>query len=482
MTDLVSQPVPHRSSFRDSSGYIFESNACLYRAVNRHSRGDIESLFTNGLYQELASQELLVPHQLLSEQQSRELGLDHGWIALKILNRLPIISYHCEWTDAQLCAAALLTLDIQKRALSYGFCLKDATSFNVQFLGEKPVFIDILSFTTKLNMSGWVAYRQFCEHFIAPLAIHKYRHEMQNIPGPSLDGVALGSAASLLPIRTWFVIGLLLHIHIHSRFVRQFYGRGDIVFNNVYRSLDAKSKAHSVQLMQSLRSVIKKLEPIKRHSSWANYRNENTYTAQRAKRKLDFIKRVIERIKPERVLDLGANDGHYSLEVAKMGIPCTAVEVDNTCCEIIYAASKSSAVSGLINTVRVDLTNPTPAHGWAHEERTSFSSRFACDMTLALALLHHLTIAKQIPYRLIAEYFAKLSPDLIIEYIPWGDPMLTKLLHTKSDVNEEFLDQISHNSFLAEFGKQFECIEEDGNPGESERIMYHFHRRSYIAA
>ena len=480
--EVVTTPLqnnPHRSSFRDPAGYIFESGGRLYRAVHPSAKSDIDALFESGLYRELADRSLLVRHERMADAQCKELGLEDGWMALRVVDRLPVISYSCEWTDGQLRAAALLTIEIQKRALLHGLCLKDATSFNVQFIGATPIFIDILSFTTRFHADGWIAYRQFCEHFLAPLALHKYQPGTQVLSGLSIDGIGLKLASRILPSRTWLVVGIFLHIHIHSRFINKYEGHDGQALKNDLHNAKISNSFH-LQLARSLQSVINGIKPRNSGSAWINYRTCNTYNEESARLKLDFVKSVINRVKPCRVLDLGANDGFYSFEVAKMGIPCTAVERDNECCEAIYGASKSTETSLLVNTIRVNIVSPTPAYGWANEERTSFLSRFACDMTLALALLHHLTITEQIPFRLIANYFARLSPDLIIEYIPPDDPMVIKLLHGKANVSDILLSQISHASFLQEFGRLFHFREQGSGLGQAGRIMYHLKRRGQV--
>ena len=473
----MAPPKPLSSSFRDAAGYVFESNGNIYRAVHPTGQKDIRLLFDSGLYDALISRDLIVAHEFLTIEQSRALGVADNWIALKVVNRIPIISYACEWTDIQLNAAALLTLNIQRLALKHGLSLKDASTYNIQFMGAKPIFIDILSFTSSSYDRAWIAYQQFCEHFLAPLALYKFHPNAKPFFGTMISGLNLNVTSRLLPIKSWFFVGVFLHIHLHALLSRSLAGK--LKKKGYHQNKNSISNNEfSIQLIWSLKKTIKKLRSTGKEtkSLWSNYRKNNTYTNDSTECKKLFLEKCIKKIAPRRVLDLGANDGFYSFEVAKMGIPCTAVEVDDVCCKLIYNTSLLPQNSTLINTLKIELSNPTPAYGWAHEERLSFTERVACDLTLALALIHHLAITHQIPYRLIAEYLSKLSPELIVEFIPISDPMFVKLLDSKFEVTDTFTKSISRESFLFEFEKLFDCVdkcvlEENG------RFLYYFKRK-----
>ena len=75
----------------------------------------------------------------------------------------------------------------------------------------------------------------------------------------------------------------------------------------------------------------------------------------------------------------------------------------------------------------MDLTNPSTALGWAHQERMSLIGRGPCDTTLALALIHHLAISNNVPLPRIADFFARLGRALIIEFVPKSDTQVQRL-------------------------------------------------------
>jgi len=136
---------------------------------------------------------------------------------------VPFISYPYEWSFSQLKAAALATLEIQKRALAFGMSLKDSSAYNIQFVHGKPILIDTLSFEMYQEGLPWVAYRQFCQHFLAPLALMSYRDiRLNQLLRVYLDGIPLDLAASLIPFRTRFKLPLQLHIYLHARSQRHF--------------------------------------------------------------------------------------------------------------------------------------------------------------------------------------------------------------------------------------------------------------------
>ena len=114
--------------------------------------------------------------------------------------RIPFISYPYEWCFSQLKAAALLTLDIQRRALEHGLMLRDASAYNVQFTEGQPVFIDTLSFGPYEADRPWPAYRQFCQHFLSPLALMALVDpSMDQLTRIHLDGIPLALTSRLLP-------------------------------------------------------------------------------------------------------------------------------------------------------------------------------------------------------------------------------------------------------------------------------------------
>ena len=136
---------------------------------------------------------------------------------------IPFISYAYEWSFSQLQDAALATLAIEKKALEHGMSLKDASAYNIQFRGSRPVLIDTLSFERYREGEPWVAYRQFCQHFLAPLALMSHTDvRLGQLLRVYIDGVPLDLASRLLPGKTKLSLGLATHIHLHAQAQRKY--------------------------------------------------------------------------------------------------------------------------------------------------------------------------------------------------------------------------------------------------------------------
>lgn len=468
MLTAISGIERHAASFRDPAGFVFEHGGKIFRAVHPDAAGDVDALFGSGLHDELVEAGLLVRHWKTTEHPA---SFPEGWTLLQA-DRLPVISYPSEWTDTQLQRAALLTLAVQRRALKQGMSLKDASAFNVQFHGAHPVFIDVLSLTRLETGRPWPAYRQFCEHFVAPLAVRRH------LPGArwadiALDGMPLRAASHMLPVRSWLDPALALHLHMHARAAAVAHGS-----SRASASQDADPSAVAafrLQLAASLERTLIRIGARPYASHWLNYRSKNVYSDASALRKRRFVEQAAQDSGARRALDLGANDGHYACVLADAGVACTAVEVDAACCERVYEASRKQPYDRLVNTLRVDLTNPTPAHGWAHEERASFVARMRCDLTLSLALLHHLSITHHVPFERIARFLADLAPDAVVEYVPTSDPMAQQLLSARTGLTASYIETLSESSFVAAFESCFEC-KARSEPLEG-RVLYHFHQR-----
>ena len=211
MTKFVS----HQSSFRDESGYIYYQGKEIFRSINKIYRNDYNFLLSSGLYDQLVRQNLLVDHREVKLTRVQPFT-PHVYKLIKP-RILPFISYPYEWCYSQVLEAAKLTLLIEKISLKHHLTLKDASAYNVQFIGTKPVFIDTLSFQRLKENTPWVAYRQFCQHFLAPLALMKYRDlRLGKLSQIFLDGIDLDLTIKLLPVKCYLNFHLFFHLFLHS--------------------------------------------------------------------------------------------------------------------------------------------------------------------------------------------------------------------------------------------------------------------------
>jgi len=259
----------HSSSFRDPSGFLFHRDGVLLRQVNPSYATHYDRLIDSGLYAALTERGWLVPHEELDEAPAE--GAAHKVLAPQ---PLPFISYPYEWSFSQYRDAAKLTLDIQTLALEHGMTLKDASAYNVQFLGSRPLLIDTLSFETYEPGRPWVAYRQFCQHFLAPLALMSYRDiRLAQLMRSQIDGIPLDLAAALLPRRARLRFGLLSHLFLHAKSqTRMAHSKRDASSFKV-------SEMALRGLISSLGNAVAKLAWKLPDSEWGNYYDDTNYSA-----------------------------------------------------------------------------------------------------------------------------------------------------------------------------------------------------------
>ena len=452
------------ASFKDPSGFIVRRGGEFLRVVQPVYREHYEMLMQSGLYQQLVAEQLLLPHEETD-------GLADFPGAWKILRprQLGFISYPYEWSFSQLKDAALATLRIQKLAVAHGMSLKDATAFNLQFVDGRPMLIDTLSFEKLPTGRPWVAYAQFCRHFLAPLALIAYRDaRLGQLTRVHLDGVPLDLASALLPWRTRRHLWLLVHLHWHAGSQKRF----------AERSLDASGAARNYSLnslrglLDSLETAVNKLRWSPPKNVWGNYYEATVTGGRYVEDKKKWVAEFLRAARPKSAWDLGSNTGAFSRLAAGQGVPTLSFDGDPDCVEINYLEGRKQGEKNLLPLL-LDLTNPSPALGWAHAERMSWLERGQPDLVLALAVIHHLAIGNNLPLERLAKFFHGLGRWLIIEFVPKNDANAQKLLRVREDI---FMDY-SRENFEREFAKGF-VLEQSQVLQDSERVLYLMRRRT----
>ncbi len=445
------------ASFRDPSGFLFSRGGVLYRQVNRKYEQEYARLMESGLYEKLVKAGLLIPHVEVHQEPAAPDS------AHKIIQpeRVPFISYPYEWSFGQLKDAALATLSIQRRALKVGMSLKDASAYNIQFVRGKPTLIDTLSFEIYKEGQPWVAYRQFCQHFLAPLALMALKDvRLNQLMRVYIDGVPLDLASELLPSKTRFNFGLLTNIHLHAGAQKKYSGA------EVKSRAGTMSKQAMTGLIDSLDSAIRKLDWKPGGTEWGNYYDITNYSDAAFEHKKQLVGEWSARVKPALVWDLGANNGVFSRVAGETGAYVVSSDIDPTAVEQNYRQVKSAKEENLLPLL-LDLTNPSPSIGWANEERDSFGGRGPADMVLALALIHHLAISNNVPLPQVADFFAKTGKWLVIEFVPKSDSQVQKLLVSREDIFPTY----TREGFEAAFQQRFKICEAV-HVRESERVLY----------
>ncbi|HKP16476.1 MAG TPA: class I SAM-dependent methyltransferase, partial [Gemmatimonadaceae bacterium] len=453
-----------RGSFRDPSGFVFVADGTFYRQVNRSFSDEYDACVSSGLYDDLIQKRLLVAH--------RDVGI--GFAATPDAHAVieptpvPFISYPYEWSFGQLRDAALLTLDVQERALDRGFVLRDASAYNVQLVDGGPLFIDTLSFERYHDGAPWAGYKQFCEHFLVPLALMSVRDpRCGRLQREYLDGIPLDLGSALLPRGSWLRPSLLLHVHVHARAMRR-YESASVAEVTGGRRLGKKAL---LRLVASLRDAVLGLEWRPEGTAWSRYTSDHGYSEQALESKRRLVREYVSAATPRTVWDLGGNTGTFSRIAREVAELVVCFDADPAAVESNYREVRARKETGLL-PLQMDLMNPSPENGWAHEERLSLESRGPADLVMALALVHHLAIANNVPLPTLAAWLARLGRSLLIEFVPKSDSQVARLLTNRADIFPRYTPEELERAF--EPGWRIEAKQ---RIDDSQRMLYLMRRR-----
>jgi len=434
------------SSFKDPSGFIYQLDGKMYRQINPTYKDNFDFLINSGLYERLKNEKMLISHTEV------DIKYAHDKNAYKVIKPkfIPFVSYPYGWSFSMHKDAALLTLRIQKIAMKYGMSLKDASAFNIQFLDGSPIFIDTPSFEKYKEGFPWVAYRQFCQHFLGPLALMSKKDiRLSQLFKIYIDGIPLDLVSKLLPITTYFNLMLLFNIHIHAKSQSSWADKQI----NINKQKVNISKMQLEALIDNLYFGINKLSLNGVKTEWGDYYNFTNYDKKAFNDKSKIINKMIKKINPKTVWDMGANDGYFSRIAADHGAKTIAFDIDPVAVEKNYLKIKERKERNIL-PILLDLVNPTADYGWSNEERIAIIKRGPADIVMALALVHHLAIGNGLPIRKIAKFFSKISKFLIIEFVPKNDSQVKKLLSSRKDI---FLNYDQEN-FEHEFQNFFTLV------------------------
>lgn len=447
-------------SFRDPAGHLFERDGVLYRTVSAGFADDYTAFVDSGLYAALVDEGLLIPH----DEADPGLAPDGAWKVLRP-ERLPVISYPYEWAPGQLRDAALATLRIQELALAHGMTLRDASAYNIQLRAGRALCIDTLSFARREADRPWVAYGQFCRHFLAPLALACHVDvRLTDLLTTHIDGIPLDLAASLLPGRTRLSPGLLQHLHLHARAQRT----REAVVDEPSRQPRFSERA-MIGLVESLRGAVRRLTWEPGRTTWSDYYAEAGHYSDRAMaHKQELVARHVRAADPATVCDLGANTGRFSRLAAEHGATVVALDVDHGAVEVGWRALHDDPPArGDVLPLRIDLSAPSPAIGWANRERMTLSERGPFDLVLALALVHHLAIGNNVPLPRVGAHLAELGRHVLVEFVPKSDPKVQVLLATREDV----FDDYTREAFEQAVAAHADILAAD-EIDDSDRVLY----------
>jgi len=456
-------------SFRDPCGYVFRIDGIPHRAVTPLGMPDHALAISSGLHAELVSEGHIVDIRELERGGPTPWPEDAALVLAP--ETIPFVSWPWEWCFGQWKDAALLVLELQRKAIAKGMRLKDASAFNVQFHRGRPVWIDTLSFERAPEGEPWPAYRQYCRHFVAPLALMALRDpSLGRLLQIHLDGIPLDLAATLLPNRSRLRLGINLHIRFHAGTERRF---GSESHTDGPAAGSVSTNGH-LGLLESLEATVRGLEWRAGATEWGDYHRATHYSSGARRSKADIVERMLRDISPVgMVWDLGANDGRYSTIAAESGFPTIAFDLDPVAVERAWRAARLRPEVPLLPLV-LDVTNPSPAVGWDSSERDGLMDRGPAATAMALALIHHLAITHRIPLSRISAFLARCAPTALVEWVPPDDPQAERLLARH---RSDRLPTYSLDAFRSAFALHWRTVEECPIE-ESGRILVRLERRS----
>ena len=447
---------------------MYVDGDAVWRGLSEGGRADFEAYAATQAYRDAQADGRLVATTAVPVADA---PIDDTWAGALRHERVRVLTYPYEWTFSMLRDAALLQLDLSRSALAEGVLTKDATSYNVQFDGSRPVFIDLGSFERLVPGEPWAGYRQFCELFLNPL----YLQAIADIPFQpwlrgSLNGISPTHAAHALAGRKRFRRDLFTHVRLHAR-AESRYADDDASAGHDVRG-ELKQAGFGPKIidaqMANLQRAVERLEWKAAASTWSSYGARAHYTDRDLEAKAAFVAGATASLDAPMVLDLGANDGRFSRVAVDAGASlAVAVDGDHLVVDHLYRELRAEGEQRILPLV-LDLADPSPALGWRTLERPSFVERVRPDLVLCLAVIHHLALSNTVPFEEIAAFLHDFGATLVVEMPHRDDPMAARLLGRK---RTGVFDHYDRPQWETALGQRFDVLKQETLPSGT-RTLY----------
>ena len=445
-------------SFRDRESRVFYRDGRVLRALSQPALDDWRALVDSNFFDRLQGAGKIVPTRELAPGGTGpgEAGeLEAPWVAVLEHDRIPFISYPYEWSFTMLKDAAQLQLDLLLAALGDDMILKDSSSYNVQWNGPRPVFIDITSFERRAEGDPWAGYLQFCQLFLYPLLLTAHR----DIPfrpwlRGAIDGISPEECNRVFSWRDRLRPGVFVDVYLQALAHARTANKKSNVRDDLRKAGFKKEMIEAN--VRRLRKVVGKLFWRRQSSEWSAYAETSSYDRENLEIKKRFVGRAAEHRRWPLVWDLGANTGVFSRIAASHADHVIAFDADHLAIDRLYQSIREDGPDNILPLVS-NLADPSPGLGWRHRERKALADRPAPDLTLCLALIHHLALTANLPIDDIVDWLGSLDSHLVIEFVNKDDAMVKKLLQNKDDIYDDY----TLESFERSLERRFEVIEKE---------------------
>jgi hypothetical protein len=416
----------------DPNGKVFFWQGKLYRALYKGKSKFYKNFIESPTYSKLHSEGKIVETKWTSLRlEGFESVLEH--------RLLEFPSYCIEWPSEMLKEAALLTIELCLELSNDNLTLQDAYPWNILFEGIRPVFIDFSSVVAVNPSYLWIPYQQFCDFFYHPLLLHatNNRKIARKLLADYLDGVSAEYLVHMLKQRQKARLpGYFSRVSIPHVLSRFFSSSGwERKLRQSEKSLDRHiSNSSRRHFLERLHKTVNRIKFHAKKSHWKSY--YSSIDKEQTKIKQELVQKILDRIAPETVLDIGSNEGLFSIQAAHSGASVVAFESDEQCVSQLYqhAAEESLKILPLV----MDILNPTPSFGWRGEQFQPAHERFKADLVMALALVHHLVFTKGQNFPRIIESIKSFQKKYALyEFISKEDPM-AELLRRRISFNDEW--------------------------------------------
>ncbi len=429
----MTRPAPIPGSFRDPGGFVYEIDGRIYRSVHKSAGDDYKFVRDSGVLGKMVNRGWLVGSE---EKNVPQLSDNRDDVAFIVEHpRLSFVSYPYEWSFAALKAAALFHLDFHLALLEDGVTLSDASAYNIQFQGTKPIFIDLLSLRPYRDGEYWVGHRQFCEQFLNPLLVNSSLDVAPNAwYRGSLEGITTNDLARILPIYKRIGWNAFVHVTLQASLQQKSLESGNKTTAKPKRKFPISSFR---SMLQQMRKWIAKLETTGSKTTWSDYANTHSYASNENSAKRRFVAEFVEKSKPHQLWDVGCNTGDYSALALSAGASqVIGFDFDPTANSRAFTRAQATKLDFL--PLILDAANPSPNQGWRQNERSGIQDRANADALLALAFEHHLAVGRNVPLPQVVEWLTGLAPTGVIEFVEKSDPTMQQMLALREDVFPDY--------------------------------------------